>query len=71
MKRWELWLSKADECLAYTFFPEDNESVRQALEPDAKLIWEVEAASYNDAHRAKHDFLGWDPYFPMDEEEDK
>ncbi len=68
--KYELWLSDGDGhqgSSSYSFFPEDNESVRKMLEADARLLMTFEADDWNNACKQKHAFLGWDPYDPMDE----
>ena len=68
--KYELWLSDGDVDQggsSYSFFPEDNESARQILECDARLVKIIEAANWDDACRQKHAFLGWEPYLPMEE----
>jgi hypothetical protein len=59
--KYELW-SEED---GYSFFPEDNESARRLLGSKAKLIWTVEAATWDEARTKQHEFLGWDRYDPM------
>ena len=49
----------------YTFLEKENPNRDQLLDADAKLIWEVEAASWDEAQATKHEFLGWEPYRPM------
>jgi len=64
MKRFELWYSK-NTC-SYDFFEKDHPQKHSLLEDDAVLIWSVEAASYDEAQVKKHEYLGWEPYNPMD-----
>lgn len=61
---YELWHSQTAGC--HTFFPSGSAAAEQ-LEPDAVLIWSTEAESWEDAQRQKHEFLGWEPYVPMDD----
>jgi hypothetical protein len=60
-KKYELW----KESDGYSFFPEDSDSARNLLRKDAKLVWTVEANSWEEAQSRKHEYLGWDPYKPM------
>lgn len=60
--RYELWQDKG----GYTFFPENNNTARNLLLADAELIWTVEADSFEEAQTKKHEYLGWEPYQPMD-----
>jgi hypothetical protein len=49
-----------------SFFPADNEQLRQmATNEGLALVWSTMATSYNDAHRALHVYMGWEPYKPM------
>ena len=59
--KYELW-KHGD---GYSFFPSDNMSARGLLEPDATLVWTVEAHSWDEAQRLKHEFLGLEPYKPV------
>ena len=61
MQRYELW----KESDGYSFFPVDNDSAREALSADAKLVWTVEAANWEEANKKKHQHLGWEEYQPM------
>jgi hypothetical protein len=61
MQRFELW----KEPDGFSFFPSDNDSARAALEPDAKLIWTVEAESWEEASKRKNEYLGWEEYRPL------
>jgi hypothetical protein len=58
--KWELWKN----AFGYDFFVESNQRARELLEPDSKLIWTVEAESFDEAQQAKYDFLGWGKYNP-------
>ena len=51
-----------------SFFPVSNHSARQLVEPGARLIWTVEAASWVEAMRRYNDFRGWEPYRPLDDD---
>ena len=65
--RYELW--RDPDNLSLTFFCASNEPARSQLDPDATLIWECFAASYNEAQSLKHLFLGYEPHIPMDDSE--
>jgi hypothetical protein len=58
--RFELW--KVDA--GHAFFEVGNESARKLLRPNAKLVWSVEARSWEEARRRMHEYLGWGPYKP-------
>ncbi len=62
-KTYELW-----EGDGYTFFPEDNESIRKLLPANAKLIWTVEADNWESANKACYEHMGWEPYQPMSDQ---
>ena len=51
---------------SYSFFQEGDEQNSESLEADARLIWSVEASSWDEANQLKHEFLGWEPYKPFD-----
>ena len=59
--KYELWKDSD----GYSFFPQDNASMRSLLGPGAVLIWTVEADSWEEAQTMRHEFLGWEPYEPM------
>lgn len=63
--RYELWHSASEGC--YTFFPANQRP--DDLEDDACFVWSVEAANWDEAQTAKHQFLGWEPYLPMPDSE--
>lgn len=63
MKRYELWHSAADG--EYTFFPADDADLHPDRGEGARLIWTVDAASWDEAQAKKHEFLGWEPYPPI------
>jgi len=62
---YELWHSESEG--GHTFFPSSQRP--EDLPDDARLIWTVEASSWEAAQTAKHDFLGWEPYRAMPESE--
>ncbi|HAM01970.1 MAG TPA: hypothetical protein DCQ30_07040 [Acidimicrobiaceae bacterium] len=63
MRRWELWEGPD---LTHSFFASDNQDARRLTEGEGAVkIWETEATSYNDAKRALHEHMGWEPYKPM------
>lgn len=63
--RYELWHSESEGC--HTFFPSNQRP--DDLPEDARLVWTVEASSWEAAQTAKYEFLGWEPYRPMPESE--
>jgi hypothetical protein len=56
---YELWQSEDGE---YDFFPQTNAKARQLLPTNARLLCMIEALSWEEAQRKKHEFLGWEPY---------
>lgn len=66
--RYELWGTPDRTSLTFTGAEAISNYKRQgAVEPDAKLIWTVDADSYNEASTLYHEYMGWEPYRPMDE----
>lgn len=61
---YELWFSQSEN--SYAFFEKGSTNNYNLLEKDAKLIWSVEASSWEEAQSKKHEFLGWEPYIPME-----
>ena len=39
------------------------------MEPGATVIWTVDAASWNEAMTLYHQWRGWKPYFPLDDDD--
>lgn len=68
--KYELWQTEDEQgnVKSYSLFPEDKESARRLLEPNAKLIWTVEATSYEEACSRRNEFLQWESYTPLDDE---
>lgn len=64
--QYELWHSASEGC--HTFFPANQRPAD--LETDAQFIWAVEAATWEIAQAARHEFLGLEPYRPMESETD-
>lgn len=58
---YELW--QDGDSLA--FFPQDAQTIRATLGPDARLVWSCRAASWTEAQTRKHEHLGWAPYVPF------
>lgn len=65
--KYELWHSATDN--AFTFFPSDSPPMLGVIEPDARKLWTVEAGSWNEAQTKMHEFLGWEPYIPVEDDE--
>jgi len=57
--KYELWHCQDGH---YSFFAVDNDSARKMLDPDDRLIWTVEAQSWEEASQAQYDYLGWGKY---------
>ena len=60
-EKYELWKLKD----GYEFFLEKDTSARDSLPTDAKLIWTVNASSWEEAQTKKNEYLGWPRYKPM------
>jgi hypothetical protein len=58
--RYELWYSESASSYALLY---EGDTVSDHLkEPDAKVIWTVEADTYEEALQKRNDFLGWGEY---------
>ena len=64
-KKYELWHSESEG--GHAFFCCEHNTARAQLEPDAKLVWTVDAISYADARRKLNEHMGWGPYEPAPE----
>ena len=62
VKTYELWHAASNN--SYAFF-ERGAPHRGQLEPDAELVWTVEAASWDEACTKRNEHLGYEPYKPM------
>lgn len=51
-----------------SFFPVVNRSARALVESGAVVVWTVEAASWAEAMARYHEWRGWAPYGPMDDD---
>ena len=66
--RYELWGTPDRTSLTFTGANSISEYKRQgAIELEAEFVWAVEADSYNEAATLYHEYMGWEPYKPMDE----
>lgn len=63
--QFQLWHSPSAN--AFTFVPAEPPPALSLIEDDARLMWTVEADSWDEAQAKKHEFLGWEPYVPIDE----
>ncbi len=68
MPKYVLYHSE-EEC-SYTFLEEGNSFNLNSLPQDAKLMWQVEAKSWEIACMKKHEYLGWEPYKPLIQSEE-
>lgn len=59
---YEIWQNDTSS----TIFPEDHPQRAILIEPDARCIGTVEAASWEDAMTQYHQIMGWEPYVPME-----
>lgn len=66
-KKYELWSSESEGSDA--FFSADDDSAKESLASDAKLICVIEAASWNEAQQKRYDFMGWGYYKTTEEDE--
>lgn len=51
----------------FTVYTEDTPKDKMILEVDAVLIKEIYGADWNDCMSQYHEFMGWEPYRPMDD----
>jgi hypothetical protein len=58
-------LYSSDSEGSLNFFEEGATAAKALLKPDARLVWKVEAKSWEIACLKEHEFLGWEPYKPM------
>ena len=58
--RYELWYSASTS--SYALLYEGDTSSDHVKEPDAKVVWTVEADTYEEALQKRNDFLGWGEY---------
>lgn len=62
--RYELWHSPSEN--SYSMFGANDDRSRHLLEKDAVLLTTFDATSWEDACRQQHEYLGWEPYRPLD-----
>ena len=60
MKQYELWRSEAGN--SDSFFAADNQSARNLLEFDARLVWTCAAKSWDEAQQKRYEFMKWGDY---------
>jgi hypothetical protein len=64
-KVYECWEeSKGTEMTEISFFPSDNDVARSLLKAGARLIYRIEARSWEEAMAEHHKRQGWEPYRP-------
>ncbi len=51
-----------------SFFPVINRSAFEQVEAESALLWTVDAASWHEAMIRYHEWQGWKPYVPMDDD---
>lgn len=66
----ELWLEPEGEQTFCLSGPHGNDA-RSLLHPEAKLVWEVEAASHFEAMSKYYEYMGWGEYQTDFPERDK
>jgi hypothetical protein len=66
--KYELWGTPDKTSLLFTGADEIENCKRQnMIEPDAELIWTVDADSYDEAMTLYYEYMGWGIYKPMDD----
>lgn len=58
--KYELWHSETDR--TYMLLFEGDTGSDRSKEPDAKVVWTVEADTYEEALQKRNDYLGWGEY---------
>ncbi|HND55430.1 MAG TPA: hypothetical protein PLV92_23610 [Pirellulaceae bacterium] len=51
-----------------SFFPIINRDAAGRVEADARLVWTTEASSWTEAMTRYHEWRGWSPYRPIDDD---
>ena len=51
-----------------SFFPIINRDAAERVPPDATLMWTIAARSWTEAMQKYHEFRGWEPYQPLDDD---
>jgi len=66
---YELWISEEDAENTFST-PENIQDMkdRGLLGKEPKLVWSIEANSWNEAMIKYHKHMGWEPYKPMTDE---
>lgn len=64
IERYELWREGGSD----TFFAADNDSVRELLGFNVRLVLVVEAASWEEAQQKRYDFMEWGLYRRVEDE---
>lgn len=65
MNKYDLWYSESECC--YTMFPAEHDPATHGVEEDAVLLKTFEVPTWEDARCKQHEFLGWEPYKPLEE----
>lgn len=63
--RFELWIHETKSATSYILVRENEETKQIDIEEGDTLLCVFDAASYEDAKKQQHEFLGWEPYRPM------
>lgn len=61
----QIYYSSTDH--TFTVYPQDTPKDKMILEIDAVLIKEIYGTDWNDCMKQYHEFMGWEPYVPMEE----
>lgn len=68
--KYALWHSRDGNSDIYTLLAVDEThdgAKNAALEPGAKIIRTFEADTWEKARRQQHEYLGWEPYKPIED----
>lgn len=58
--KYELWYSESKG--TYMLLFEGDTASDRSKEADAKVVWTVEAETYEEARQRRNDYLGWGEY---------
>jgi hypothetical protein len=62
-KHYEAWSDLVDNCICISFF--ETGTTQFGISEKAKLLYRIEADTYEEAHAVHHIKMGWEPYVPI------
>ena len=71
--KYELWKYEDDSGVGWTFMPVDHQyeaflRYKEKSEPGSELVWSIEAETGAEAKARYHEFMGWEPDKPGEDE---